>query len=66
MKTCPRCKQTMPDTDFYKHTETGLPNSYCKECLKKYNRERLDKEKVKAYQRNYYLNVTKPLKMRFR
>lgn len=66
MTTCSRCRNIKPDTDFYKHTETGLPMRYCKECLKEYNRERLDKEKAKAYQRNYYLNVTKPLKKRFR
>ena len=61
MTKCSKCKQTKPDKDFYKHTETGLPMRYCKVCLKEYNRSRYDKDKVKAYNKKYWREVTSQL-----
>ena len=60
---CSRCKQDdLTADDFYLHCETGKPMCYCKECLKEYNKENMDLDKVKEYRRNYYLNHIKPLK----
>ena len=59
---CSRCKLNKPESEFYTHPETGKPMYYCKECLKKYNKERLDPEKAREYQRAYYLKHRKPRK----
>lgn len=38
-KTCPKCGRTLPIENFYV-CKDGKPYSYCKECLKTYNKER--------------------------
>lgn len=44
MKFCPRCVQTLPVTDFTKHSskKDGL-QSYCRECMKLYRKESFSK-----------------------
>ena len=56
MKTCTKCKQTLPLTEFYKNSskKSGLQSS-CKKCIKKYrqkNKEKIKQYKLKQYQKN--------------
>lgn len=45
MKKCPKCKQNLEDSDFYKSSKTS---SYCKKCIVKSNSERQKKTKQLA------------------
>jgi hypothetical protein len=68
MKTCSKCKETKPLSEFYKHKKTkdGL-SCWCKYCLKSYlkeynkeyqksekYKEYLKSDKYKEYQKEYY------------
>lgn len=47
-KLCVKCGRTLPVSDFDSHTSNkdGL-QSYCKECVREYNRERYRSSKSK-------------------
>lgn len=47
MKTCPRCKQTLNEAEFYKKTKKTL-QSFCKKCFNAYTVERWQKRKLRA------------------
>ncbi len=54
MKTCFKCKQTLPKAEFYRHPMMGDGHlGKCKECTKKDAREHRDKniDQVLAYDR---------------
>lgn len=48
MKTCTKCQQTKPTTDFYAQTDRKNGASYCKSCFNSYCQERWTKRKLKA------------------
>jgi 5-methylcytosine-specific restriction endonuclease McrA len=54
MKTCSKCRDEKPHSDFYKNGD-GL-SSYCKACVKIRNAEyrAKHKEKLNAYNKDYY------------
>ena len=46
MKYCPRCTQTLPETEFYiKIKKTGQLNPYCKCCQKLFSKENYESNK---------------------
>ena len=51
MKTCPKCKQTKPFSDYYKDKsrKSGL-QVYCKDCLRKKRKEYRGRPEVKERQ----------------
>jgi len=48
MKTCTKCKETKPLTDYYKQSDRKNGASMCKVCFNAYCIERWRKGKVKA------------------
>jgi hypothetical protein len=54
MKTCSKCKETKPLSEFYKHKKRkdGL-NCWCKGCVKLHQKEYHKSEKYKEYQKEY-------------
>lgn len=58
MKTCYRCKETMPFDCFSKSTKvkSGLQGE-CKECRNKRQNTEEYKAKHKEYQRDYYERI---------
>lgn len=59
MKTCSRCKEEQPKSEFYRQESKsdGL-HSHCKSCTSKARAEYRDRnlEKIKRYQSEYYEN----------
>ena len=56
IKCCTRCGEEKPLTEFYTDNWAGGgKDSWCKDCVKKYNRQYYVKhsEEMKAYARNY-------------
>ena len=49
MKVCPKCKIEKSLDSYYKRKEAGYKNqTYCKDCMKAYNKERWKKYKSKT------------------
>lgn len=40
-KRCSKCKETKSISEFYKANKTGKIFTYCKECMRKYNKSRI-------------------------
>ena len=59
MKTCIKCNENKPKTDFYKHnTGKDKLSSKCKVCEREYQREKYPqfKEKQRKRKKEWYLN----------
>jgi predicted HNH restriction endonuclease len=48
MKTCSKCLETKPLTDFYHQADRASGSSFCKTCKNKYDIERWIENKKKA------------------
>lgn len=58
---CSKCNQFKPRTSFYKDsTRKESVDSWCKDCRNKNNKLYINKDKIKIYNNQYYLNITKP------
>jgi hypothetical protein len=57
MKTCTKCKETKPLSEFCKdkRTKDGL-SGWCKDCVKSYNKEYQKSGKRKEYYKQYAQN----------
>jgi hypothetical protein len=47
MKTCPQCKESKDESDFYRKTKTRL-QSMCKPCFNTYTMNRWNQRKLEA------------------
>ena len=57
MKTCTKCGETKPETDYYVIKKSGNPHGSCKECFRKKTAESRAKY-GKEYFRNYNVKYT--------
>jgi len=58
MKTCSKCKQTKPKTEFHNHARASDGKQYhCKVCLSSYSKTEASKKSIKRYQTTNWRGV---------
>lgn len=69
MKQCSKCKQILPETDFWKlkHSKDGL-RAWCKTCCYNYQKQykNINKEKIEQHQKNYQKEYRKKNKKKMK
>lgn len=67
MKTCSKCKQTKPKTEFHNHARASDGKQYhCKACLSAYSKTEASKRSIKRYQTTNWRGVASLIRSHMR